>query len=112
MTSLITTVPATDVNIFELASRRKFRYDTPAGQLCTEQLWDLPLEDAGDGAASLDAVALSLASQLRDLKAPVQESFVHPLGGDWETYLVRKLEVVRAVIACLLAERQAASTSS
>lgn len=56
--------------MFELASKFKFRFDTPVGSLATEDLWDLPLEGA---ATSLDNLAKSLNKALKDDE---EESFV------------------------------------
>lgn len=43
-------------DIFEIASRRKYRFPSAIGELTVEQLWDLPLTDPKRG-ATLDNVA-------------------------------------------------------
>lgn len=40
---------------FKLASQQKLRFQTNKGQLSTEQLWDLSLDELNDLAVSLDA---------------------------------------------------------
>jgi len=35
------------VDIFEIATRSKYRYVTRSGELTTEELWDLPLNELG-----------------------------------------------------------------
>lgn len=43
----------TTPNLFELATRRKFRFETTRGNLTIEELWDLSIE-------SLDRIAVAL----------------------------------------------------
>lgn len=43
----------TTSNLFELATRRKFRFETTRGNLTIEELWDLSIE-------SLDRIAVAL----------------------------------------------------
>lgn len=43
----------TTQNLFELATRRKFRFETTRGNLTIEELWDLSIE-------SLDRIAVAL----------------------------------------------------
>lgn len=95
------------MDIFEIASRKKFTYPSVVGMLTTEQLWDLPLTSARG--ASLDSVARAVNS---DLKSVTEESFVavkpHPAKADLET----KLEVVKHVIAVKIDERAKADAAA
>ena len=94
----------TDVNLFEVAARKQWRFDSTKGQLCVEDLWDIPLSK---GAFSLDAVAINLS---RDVKSSQTESFVtKPRPGSRE--LAQKLELVKHVIVTRLAEVETAKNA-
>ena len=95
------------MNIFETASRKKFRYSSAAGQLSTEDLWDLPLTSTRG--PNLNDVAKAVNAEIQSRR---EESFV-PTGAatgvrDFET----KLEIVKAVIAAKVEEAQKAKTQS
>jgi hypothetical protein len=60
-------------NLFLVASRSKFRFNTASGTITTEDLWDLPLSS---GKANLDDIAKALNKQLKD--ASEEQSFVKP----------------------------------
>lgn len=91
-------------NIFEIASRRKFRFSFTKGEITTEQLWDLSLTD-------LDAVAKLVNA---NLKAITEDSFVKVTNNSASQRLLEtKLDVLKHIIAVKLDEldqRQAAST--
>jgi hypothetical protein len=95
------------MDIFEIASRKKFTYPSVVGMLTTEQLWDLPLTSVRG--ASLDSVARAVNS---DLKSVTEESFVavkpNPAKADLET----KLEVVKHIIAVKQDERAKADAAA
>jgi hypothetical protein len=95
------------MDIFEIASRKKFTYPSQVGMLTTEQLWDLPLISARG--ACLDNVAKAVNS---DLKSVTEESFVavkpHPAKADLEV----KLEIVKHVIAVKIDERAKADAAA
>ena len=48
------------MNIFEMATRKKIRFNSPQGDLSTEDLWDLPLSSKVNGKANLDDIAKDL----------------------------------------------------
>jgi hypothetical protein len=87
-------------NLFELAARKKFRFNSDKGPLTVEQLWDLPLI-AKVGPAIVPTADLNRVAQAvnAELKAVTEESFVNvkpnPLKGELET----KLELVKHIIA-------------
>jgi hypothetical protein len=91
------------VNIFELASKQKLRFDSNKGPLTVEQLWELPLTSRDN--FNLDAVA-QLANA--GLQAASAESFVatkiNPAKASYEL----KLELVKYVIADKIAAAQKA----
>lgn len=90
------------MNIFETASRRKYRFSSSKGDLNVEQLWDLPLaitSPTRDVKADLDTIARAINAEIKDL---TEESFVaiktDPRKADLET----KLEVVKHIIGVKL----------
>lgn len=91
-------------NIFETASRQKFRFPSSKGALSTEQLWDLPLTHTDPGVVTLDQVARAVNAEL---KSVTEESFVATKRSDREGVLSEKLDVVKHVIAVKLAEQEA-----
>ncbi len=54
------------MELFATASRLQLRFDTPQGQITTEDLWHLPLTSVRTGRANLDDIAVSLNKQLQD----------------------------------------------
>jgi hypothetical protein len=92
-------------NIFETATREKFRFPSTKGELTTEQLWALPLESRSN--ASLDDTAKRVNAEL---KAVTEESFVATTTNPAKKLLETKLEVVKHIIAVRLAENEAART--
>jgi hypothetical protein len=90
------------MNIFEIASRRHFRFQSGKGLLTVEDLWSVPLTQ---GAANLDDIAKQIS---RNIKAEADESFV-------KTKTVKsqatkdeevKLEIVKHIIAVRLQEQE------
>lgn len=92
------------MSIFEIASRKKLRFESARGELTTEQLWDLPLQAKNQ--FDLDNVAKTANA---NLKAVTEDSFVatnsNPAKADCEL----RLEIVKHVIAVRLAENKAAA---
>lgn len=90
------------MNLFEIASRKKYRFNSPKGPLTVEHLWGLPLTDA-HGNVSLDMIAKSIFA---DMKDEGEVSFVEksPMTDDT---LSNKLDIVKHIIAVKLAEREA-----
>lgn len=81
------------MNLFEKATREKFRFLTGKGNISTEDLWDLKLED-------LDRIAKGLN---REIKAGDEESFIHKRTTA-NTLLSDKFEIVKHVISVKLEE--------
>lgn len=86
----------TTTNLFEVATREKFRFESPRGLLTVEDLWDLNLT----GVVSLDTVS-KLAN--RDVKASEEESFVIASTAA-SAKATLKLEVLKHIIAVRKAE--------
>lgn len=94
-------------NLFQLASRQKFRFQSIKGELTTEQLWDLPL--TARGGFNLDEVAKQVAAEL---KAAGEESFVQKNSNPAKSKLEAKLEIVKHIIAAKLEEAEKATKAS
>lgn len=92
------------MSIFEQASRKKLRFDTPKGQITAEDLWDLSLAST-TGKANLDDIARDLH---RQLKNGDDVSFVHKDRKSDETVQL-KFDLVKHVIDVKLAEADEAS---
>lgn len=89
---------------FEKAVRQKLRFPSIRGLLTTEDLWDLPL--TSKNGLDLNSVAQAVNAEV---KASGEESFVgEPTPAS--TVAVLKLDVVKAVIAVKIAERDAEVT--
>lgn len=99
----------TEVNLFELASRKKYRFPSVKGDLTVEQLWDLPLlagnRATRDVKCDLDAVAREISIQLKALS---EESFVTTRSNPDKVRLEASLEIVKYIIAVKLAEAEKA----
>ena len=81
------------LSFFEKASKTKLRFDTPRGQVNTEDLWDLPM--SGNEGYSLDGIARNLNKTIKDNDE--DESFVKPKVGVKPSVLLG-FEVVKRVI--------------
>ena len=90
--------------MFEKASRLKIRFDSPAGPLSAEDLWDLPLTSSTKK-ANLDDLAIHLNKTLKDTTT---ESFVKK-SAPKNDELQLKFDIVRHVITVRLAENEAES---
>lgn len=88
-----------DLNLFEVASRSKFRFETKRGEITAEQLWDIALT----GNDSVDAIAINLNDALQKSSTKSFVTTSNPT--DKETQL--KLELVKHVILVRLAEAAA-----
>ncbi len=88
--------------MFQKASRRKIRFESPQGSLSTEDLWDVPLIAAKG--ANLDAIARDLWRQLKDAE---NVSFVAKKTPA-DNLVQLKFDVVKHIIDVRLAENEAA----
>lgn len=90
-----------NANIFELATKQKLRFSTNRGQVGTEDLWDLSLED-------LDSIAKTVNKQLKESS---EESFIHKQNmGDKK--LTLRLSVVVSIIDTKLEEEEKRKTAA
>jgi hypothetical protein len=95
------------MNLFEQASREKYRFPSKAGMLSVENLWDLPLTSSTK--SSLDDVAKGVNDLL---KSAATESFVETTSNPAKTELESKLEIVKHVIAIRIAENEASKNAA
>jgi len=85
------------MNLFQIATKNKFRFDSLKGALTVEQLWDLPLSSAGS--ACLNEVAVKVH---RDLGTTEETNFVQNVSSSVRKanrLLVQKLDLVKEIIA-------------
>lgn len=75
------------MNIFERASKKKLRFQTVQGNLSTEQLWDLNLEQ-------LNVVAIALN---KEVKASTEESFIST-AAQANPDLTLRFDIVKSII--------------
>ncbi|MFA7188502.1 MAG: hypothetical protein WC117_00270 [Sphaerochaetaceae bacterium] len=92
------------MNLFEQASRKKFRFASVSGPLGIEVLWDLPLQSKNG--LDLDTVAKGVNAEL---SAATETSFVDKVSPA-KTELEQKLELVKHIIAVKIEERDNALT--
>lgn len=88
-------------NIFEEASKSKLRFSTNRGNLSTEDLWDLPLDE-------LDTVAIGLNKQVQDSAVG---SFVRKTNKTNKTLQLR-FDVVKSIIDSKLADADKAKETA
>jgi len=87
-------------NIFEYATRSKFRFQSVKGELTIEQLWDVPLRSRDD--FNLDVVAKAASKAVQEKG----ESFVETTKTPEHLRRETALEIVKHVINKKLAEEQ------
>lgn len=80
----------TQVNLFEIATRAKYRFASTRGSLTVEDLWMLPLKT---GEVNLNAIALQLDKELQQ----VSKSFVDEVSVENQT-LKNKFDIVLHII--------------
>ena len=94
--------------MFEIASRKKFRFDSAQGSLTVEDLWNIPLtintKTKSRVYVCLDDIAKDLSKQLKEDQT---ESFVIKKSAVNEE-VSQKFELVKHIIAVRLAETEAA----
>lgn len=96
--------------LFATASRQKFRFNSPQGQLSVEDLWDLPLTSPSGKNANLDDIARALHKQLKEFDGETI-SFVKPASSNKAKTeeLQAKFDITKFVIDAKVAERDAAA---
>lgn len=97
-------------DLFEIASRQKWRFPSPAGALPVEELWSIALISSKVNVPNLNDVAKGLS---RGLKASTEdgENFVNPTstaGASERRRLEDQLSLVKYIIQVRLEEQKAA----
>lgn len=93
------------MNIFETATREKYRFPSVKGDLTVEQLWDLPLvvnSPTRDVKADLNTIARGINAELR---SSAEESFVPTKPDPRRDDLEIKLEILKHIIGVKVKER-------
>lgn len=93
------------MDIFQLASRQKLRFETVQGAVTTEDLWDLPLTTTSRTRVNLDEIAIGLDQQIKNMGETT--SFVRKATRVNET-LKLKFAIVKSIIDLRLEEQEAA----
>lgn len=97
-----------EINLFEVAVKKRYRFESVNGALMLEDLYSLPLiveTSKRHIRASLDQVARHINEQIKALQT---DSFVEPSTKDTAD-LINKLELVKLIIAEKKAEIEAAN---
>ena len=97
-------------NLFENATRNKYRFESSKGMITVEDLWSMPLLSTSKVSPEfdLDHVAKTLNNKIKLLE---EESFVSVKTTE-NTQLYEQLEIVKYVIATKLAEQAALADKS
>lgn len=90
-----------EVNLFETATRKKYRFVSAFGLISVEDLWSLALIDTPAN-KGLDGIARAL---FKELKEADDESFVRPKGTNED--LANRLEIVKHIINVKMSEQEA-----
>lgn len=96
-----------EVNLFLIASRKKFRFASERGELTVEQLWDIPLTSRSGFSVNNIAIEVN-----RELKSLEEESFVETSKNPRRDTLRAMLELLKTVIAVRQEEAQKASDAA
>lgn len=100
------------MNMFETASRKKYRFPSVKGDLTIEQLWDLPLiinTPTRDVKADLDTIARTINTEL---KSVTEETFVAVKPDPRKPDLETKLELVKYIIGIKIKAQEDARAAS
>lgn len=93
-------------NMFEIAARKKVRFDTSRGMMSVEDLWELPLTSTKNN-PNLDDIARNLHRQLNNGE---NVSFVHGTNMS-DSQVQFKFDLVRHIIDTRLEENKIRSES-
>lgn len=91
-------------SIFERATKKKLRFESPMGMLTVEDVWDLPLTTRNANKASLDDLAKKIN---RKIKENDEESFVVKKTAANSDMNLR-MDIVKHIIDVRMAEAEAA----
>lgn len=95
------------MDLFEIASRKRYRFDTAIGALTAEDLWSLPL--TSKTRTNLDDIAIDLYKQAN---VEATTSFVLETPTDTTQEAKDKFAIVKHIIDVRLEENKAAATAA
>lgn len=96
-----------EINLFYIASRSKFRFPSTKGDLTVEQLWEMPLTSRNG--FSVNDVAIRVNSELKSLE---EESFVETSSNPRRTELRQMLDLIKTIIATRKQENEEATEAA
>ena len=96
-----------EINLFYIASRSKFRFPSTKGDLTVEQLWEMPLTSRNG--FSVNDVAIRVNSELKSLE---EESFVETSSNPRRTELRQMLDLIKIIIATRKQENEEATEAA
>lgn len=99
---------SSETNLFEIASREAYRYNSSKGAITTENLWALPLTSR-DG-MNLDDIGMAIIAELDSTKTG--SLVVANKDSAKKKELAQKLEIVKTVIAYKQAQQDAAKSAT
>jgi hypothetical protein len=92
-----------NLSMYEVALRKKIRFDSSKGQLSLEQVWDVPLRSRDE--FNLDAMAKAANRTVKDCS---EESFVNPVKTTAQAEAELRLDIIKHVIDTKIGEEAAA----
>lgn len=101
-----------ETNLFEIATRKHFKFPSSVGLLATEDLWELSLNSTKINTPNLNSVAQAVNAELNKVDGVVD--FVNPSSSKGSTLaaeLAMKLDVVKHIIAVRVAEQDLAKAA-
>jgi len=94
--------------LFERATRKQYRFDSPNGQLATEDLWTLPRTTNKANRANLLDIAKGLSKQLKENSVDDELDALVSKSVKKNSELSDKFEIVKYILKVLGAEADAA----
>ncbi len=100
------------MNIFEIASREDYRFNSVVGLLSVSDLWKLPLTSINDHKPNLNSIAIAISKSLKEF---TEESFVEEITTSKQKQQQMKeiqLEIVKHIIKTKQEERKLVQEAS
>jgi len=93
------------MDLFQTATRKRYRFDTPQGPLSVEDLWSLPLQTKARNKASLDNVGMTIREELS--RTTVESLIPSDVSDNSISQdLSNKFEIVKKIIAVKIEENK------
>ena len=100
------------MNIFEIASREDYRFNSAIGLLDVADLWKLPLASSNEHKPNLNSIAIAISKSLKEF---TEESFVEEITTSKQKQKQMKeiqLEIVKHIIKTKQEERKLVQEAS